>query len=226
MSINKKSKRKEVENYILTYIEKIAGKFNRSIYEDRVFKNMTDEDFDQFMKDLKTEKRFLVIYAPNLKKREISVENNLEVAKELGYNFFQKLWISSNDDVPTYLTPIPYMIIDLPIRRTSQLLIKGISVPDHTKVVDNLTGQPTGESKGAKISYPEVQLMVAMGMEKSALELMKYRGGDKGGLTALNNMVSKLGSANLDTLSAYATGVESTKTLKTFLTGMMLKTTL
>ena len=187
---------------------------------------MTDEDFDQFMKDLKTEKKFLVVYAPNLKQRDISVENNLEVAKELGYNFFQKLWISSNDDVPTYLTPIPYMIIDLPIRRTSQLLIKGISVPDHTKVVDNLTGQPTGESKGAKISYPEVQLMVAMGMEKSALELMKYRGGDKGGLTALNNMVSKLGSANLDTLSAYATGVESTKTLKTFLTGMMLKTTL
>ena len=219
-------KRQKVEKFILTYIEKIAGSYNRSIYENKIFKNMTDEDFDQFMKDLKTEKKFLVVYAPNLKQRDISVENNLEVAKELGYNFFQKLWISSNDDVPTYLTPIPYMIIDLPIRRTSQLLIKGISVPDHTKVVDNLTGQPTGESKGAKISYPEVQLMVAMGMEKSALELMKYRGGDKGGLTALNNMVSKLGSANLDTLSAYATGVESTKTLRTFLRGMHLESTL
>lgn len=219
-------RRQKAQDFILTYIEKIAGSYNKSIYENKVFKDMSDEDFDLFMKDLKSEKKFLVIYAPNLKKRDISVENNLEVAKELGYNFFQRLWISSNDDVPTYLTPIPYMVIDLPIRRTSQLLIKGISVPDHTKVVDNLTGQPTGESKGAKISYPEVQLMVAMGMEKAATELMKYRGGDKGGLVAFNNMLSKLGSANLNTLSAYSTGVESSKTLRTFLTGLHLKSTL
>ena len=226
MSINKKSKRKEVENYILTYIEKIAGKFNRSIYEDRVFKNMTDEDFDQFMKDLKTEKRFLVIYAPNLKKREISVENNLEVAKELGYNFFQKLWISSNDDVPTYLTPIPYMIIDLPIRRTSQLLIKGISVPDHNKVVDNLTRQPTGESKGAKISYPELLLLASMGLDESITEMINIRGGDNKALLAYSNFIDRYGKVSLSALDNFRSTVKSTATLKTFLTAMHIRSNL
>lgn len=219
-------KRTKTQNFILKYIEKIAGSFNRKIYEDKVFKNMSDEDFDQFMKDLKSDKKYLVVYAPNLRQRTISVENNLKVAEELGYNFFQKLWIESTSDVPTYLTPVPYMVLDLPIRRPSQLLIKGISVPDHNKVIDNLTGQPTGESKGAKISYPELQLLTAMGLDKTATELMKYRGGDKGGITAYNNMLSKLGSTNLNALSAYATGVESTRTLKTFLMGMMLKSTL
>lgn len=219
-------KRTKVQNFIIKYIDKIAGSYNRKIYEDKVFKNMSDDDFDQFMKDLKADKKYLVVYAPNLVKRTISVENNLEVAKELGYNFFQKLWIESTDDVPTYLTPVPYMVLDLPIRRPSQLLIKGISVPDHNKVVDNLTGQPTGESKGAKISYPELQLLVAMGLEKTAIELMKYRGGDKGGITAFNNMISKVGSTNLNALSSYATGVESTRSLKTFMLGMHLKSTL
>ena len=129
-------------------------------------------------------------------------------------------------DVPTHLTPIEYLVVDLPLRRASQLLIKKIKVPDHSNVIDALTGQPTGESKGATLSHPELQVCAAMGLEDSMVELMKYRGGDNKGIVALNGMLSKYGTANLKTLSNYASGVESTKTLKTFLTCMHLKSTL
>ena len=220
------AKRAKAQEFILKYIDKLAkGGQNKAIYE-RLFSSMDDKTFDTFMKDIKSGKKFLCIIVPNFSSVKISVENNLKLAEELGHSFFERIWIEGNGDTPTYLTPIPYMIIDLPVRRASQLLIKGISVPDHNKVVDVLTGQPTGESKGAKISYPELQLCVAMGLENSMIELMKYRGGDLNGLNALNSSISKTGSASLGNLSKYSSGVESTKTLKTFLNSIHLRASL
>jgi hypothetical protein len=118
------------------------------------------------------------------------------------------------------------MVIDLPIRRQSQHLQKKRSIPENNRVIDQLSGQPTGPSKGAKISYPELQVLAGMNMDSSLVELIKYRGGDKGGYNALNAMVGRYGAANLKTLSNYATGVQSTQTLKIFLTASHLKSTL
>jgi hypothetical protein len=105
-------------------------------------------------------------------------------------------------------------------------LNKKISIPENNKTIDSLTGQPAGDSKGAKISYDELQICAGMGLDASMVEMMKYRGGDLGGFRALSAMIARTGSANLNTLSAYASGVESTKTVKTILTGMHLKSTL
>jgi hypothetical protein len=128
--------------------------------------------------------------------------------------------------MPDYLTPIKYFIVDLPIRRASQVLKKKISIPEHSKTVDKLTGQPTGDSKGAKISYPEVQVLMAMGMEQSSTELLKYRGGDLGGYRAMRTMLTKYGMSKQEALSPYATGPESTKTFKAILTAAHLSSNL
>lgn len=218
--------RKAAEEFIIKYIGKITPNTeNANIYKS-IFAVMSDVDFKKFIDDIKTGKRFLSVIMPNFAKNQISVENNLKIADELGHDFFQRIWIEGNEDTPTYLTPNKYMIVDLPVRRASQLLIKKISIPKHNKVIDSLTGQPTGESKGAKISYPELQICAAMGLDNCMIELMKYRGGDARGGAALNAMISSYGRADLDTLSNYASGVESTNTLKTFLSAMHLKSTL
>ena len=217
--------RLKVQQFICTYIKKISPNSKNIDIYNKLFEGMSDKAFDDFMKDLESGKRFLVLIEPNYSSA-VSVENNLKIAKELGHNFFEKLWIEGKEDVPTYLTPIEYMVVDLPVKRVSQLLVKKISVPDHNKVVDTLSGQPTGESKGAKISYNELQVCAAMGLDDTMVELMKYRGGDIKGQLAYNNMLSKVGSTNLKTLSNYASGVESTTTLKTFLTSALLKSTL
>jgi len=218
--------RQAAEAIIIKYIKKLSPRSNNDqLYKD-LFASMSNAQFDQFMQDLESGKRFLSIIEPNGVDTGLSVENNMKIAEELGHNFFQRLWVQGKEGEPDHLTPIPYLVVDLPVRRASQLLIKKIRVPEHNKVVDVLSGQPTGDSKGAKISYPELQVCSAMGLENSMVELMKYRGGDVNGNKAYNAMLSKLGTTNIKTLGNYASGVESTKTLRTLLNSMMLRSTL
>jgi hypothetical protein len=115
------------------------------------------------------------------------------------------------------------MVLMLPIRRPSQLLTKKISVPEDHKVVNAMTGQATGSSKGARMSKPELEIMAAMGAEKTMVEFYKYRGGDLKGRAAFNAMLSSQGSVSLNSLEPFASGVESTKTLKTFFNCAHLK---
>ena len=89
-----------------------------------------------------------------------------------------------------------------------------------------MSGQPTGDSKGSKISFPELQILASMGLDNCVVEMMKFRGGDLKGFNAMNGMIGKYGEASLKTLANYSSGVESTRTLKTFLTGMHLNSSL
>lgn len=218
--------RKQAEDLIIKFIDKIApGGDNKELYV-KMFASMNDLQFDKFMQDLASGEKFLTVIAPNLGKTNITVENNLKVADELGHDFFQRLWIGPKNDQPAYLTPVKYLVMDLPLRRQSQHVTKKISVPENNRTVDHLTGQPTGVSKGAKISYPELQVLAGMELDQSLLELIKYRAGDRGGYNAMNAMILRYGTANIKTLSQHSTGVESTKSLKTLLTAMHLKNSL
>lgn len=218
--------RKQAEDLILKFIDKIApGGDNKELYV-KMFASMNDHDFDKYMQDLASGEKFLTVITPNLGKTDITVENNLKVAAELNHDFFQRLWIGPKNDQPAYLTPVKFLVMDLPLRRQSQHVTKKISVPENNRTVDHLTGQPTGASKGAKISYPELQVLAGMELDQSLLELIKYRAGDKGGYNAMNAMILRYGTANIKTLSQYSTGVESTKSLKTLLTAMHLKNSL
>lgn len=218
--------RAKAEAFIIRYIKRLSPNSQNAALYQNFFKSMTDAAFDEFMLKLNEGKIYLSLIEPNNSQSGLSVENNLKIAEELGHNFFERLWIDGKNGEPAYLTPIPYLVVDLPVRRASQLLTKKIKVPEHNKTVDILTGQPTGDSKGAKISYPELQVCAAMGLEESMVELMKYRGGDVRGNKAYNAMLSKTGRANLTTLSNYASGVESVKTLRTFMNAMHLKVAL
>lgn len=220
------SNRKAAEQFIIKYIDALMpGSENKSIYEN-FFKKMSDEEFDAFMAKLKQGKAKLSIIAPNFGKQKLNVKRNLDLAKELGHNFFQRIWVDGKGERPTYLTPIPYMVVDLPLRRQAQLLIKKISIPEDNKTIDMVTGQPTGPSKGSKISYPELQVLAAMGLDNSLVELLKFRGGDTKGFIAMNKMISLRGGVSLNAIERFAGGVESTKTLKAFLTAMHLSNTL
>lgn len=219
-------KRKATEDFIISNIDHILpGSQNKQFYKD-LFASMDDAQFDQWMQDLRDKKMHLCLIAPNGGKQTISIERNLAHGKKLGYNFFQRVWIGGTGDRPTYLTPVPYMILLLPLRRQGQLLVKKISIPQDNRSVDDLTGQPTGASKGSKISAPEGQVMAANQLDECLNEFWKFRGGDTRGFDAMNKTLSKTGTVSLKQIQQYASGVESTKTLKTILSGMHLKSTL
>jgi len=218
--------RQKAEEFILNFCKDIEPTgYNVEQYK-KIFTSMSDKDFEQYMKDIRDGKKFLVLFKPLYEAKGITVENNLKIAKKYGLNFFQKLIYSNNENAPDYKTPIDYLIIDVPYRRQSQTLDKKVSIPDNNKVIDELTYQPTGDSKGAKISYPELQVLMGMGLEQSLNELMRFRGGDRNGFNAYNAMFFRYGNANLKTLNNFSTGVESTKTLKTYITALHLKNTI
>ena len=223
--------RKKAEAVILTYIGKLlpeSGKgatSNQQIYE-RLFAAMSDKQFDEFITRLEQGEIRLAIIAPNLTEHKLSVERNLDLAEELGHEFFERVWIDQGNEVPPYLSVVPYLIVDLPLRRQAQLLVKKISIPEDNKSVDDFTGQPTGKSKGSKISYPELQVLTALNLEQNIVEMMKYRGGDVKGFDAMNNAISKTGGVSLDNIEQLGTTVRSTETLNAFLTAMHISNSL
>lgn len=220
------SNRQKAEKFILDFMNELEPTGYNAKQYTKIFASMDDKAFDTYMKDIRDGKKSLVVFRPLYKAQGITVENNLRVAQKYGLEFFEHLHFTNNPHGPDYKTPIKYLVVDLPYRRQSQTLDKKISVPDHNKTIDELTFQPTGESKGAKISYPELQVLLGMGLDNSITELIKYRGGDRGGFNAYNAMFLRYGSANLKTLSNFATGVESTKTVKTVFTAMHLSNTI
>lgn len=211
---------------ITTYIEKLLpGSDNKAIY-DKLLSEMTDKQFDQFINGIDEGSIRLAIIAPNLAENKLTIEKNLAIADELGHEFFERIWIDSGNEVPAYLSPIAYLVVDLPLRRQAQLLVKKISIPEDNKSIDDFTGQPTGKSKGSKISYPEVQILAAFNLDQSLTELMKFRGGDVAGFNAMNNSISKTGGVSLKSIEELGTTVRSTETLHAFLTSMHLENTI
>lgn len=219
--------RKAAEQIIIDMVEAILpGGGNRQVYET-FFSKMNDKTFDQWMEDINTGKERPFIYVPNGSKHKLSTERNFAIAKKVGHSFFEKIWVDHDDpERPKYLTNVPYIILELPVRRQSQLLVKKISVPDNNRSIDQLTGQAAGGSRSARISYPELQFLMGMNLPNSLIELMKYRGGDQGGFNAMNRTISTDGTVSLKGISHLATGVESTKTLSAYLTAMHLRNTL
>jgi len=220
--------RKEIEAYIIKYVDKIApGGYNKQLYVD-LFKNMSNKQFDAFMVKLKNKELTISVIVPTGGNVKLDIKRNLNIGKELGFNFFQKLTIGPKGTVrdgtyiPKYTTPIEYLIFDLPFRRTAQLLTKGLSTTTDNKAIDLTTGQVTGDSRSARITKPELELLVGMGMKETINELMVTRGGDLGSAKAMDASISRTGSVSHHAIEPYSTGVESTKTVTAFFNAAMI----
>lgn len=218
--------RKAAEKIIIDGIEEInPGQGNRQLYE-KAFAKMSDADFEQFIVDLEQNKRRLAVLVPNFKNSKMTTKRNIELGKKYGFKFTQRIWMDNGDGSPKYLTPHEYLILELPTRRQAQVLANKISIPKNTNTIDDLTGQAAGESKGAKLSFPEVQVLAAQGLEKTLTELFKYRGGDTEGFRLMNQAIGQMGEVELADLETVDTEVESLATLRTLLTSMHLSNTL
>jgi hypothetical protein len=220
------SNRKAASDFILKYIDKLLpGSQNRARYE-ALFAGMSDKQFDDFMKQIESGEVQLSIMAPNLDKTRLNLQRNLKISDELGHNFFQKLKLTDPTTGMTYLTPIKYMVVDLPVRRQVQLLQKKVTIPENNKHVDEMSGQSTGSSKGSKISFPELQVLFAQNLDSTITELIKFRGGDTDGFNAMNRAIYETGGVSIENLSKAGTKVKSVTTLSTLLKAMHLDNTL
>lgn len=216
------SNRKAATDEVVKWLDKLLpGSDNGRIYRERLDR-LSDQEFDRYMKDLSDGKQVISLVAPNLSEQKLSIERNLEVASELGHDFFQRLWLTDAKTGTTYLTPVKYLVVDLPIRRQQQLLIKKISIPEDNRHVDELTGQPAGPSKGSKLSFPELQVLYAQGLDKSIEELIKFRGGDLKAFQISTRQIIETGGASQEAIKRTPTKVKSTETVSVLLKAMHL----
>jgi hypothetical protein len=218
--------RKAAEARILADIEKILPGSENPKYYQALFEGMDDQQFDAFMRALESGELTLSIIAPNFDEHQLDVKRNFATARQWGHAPFERVWMNDGDGTPMYLSNDPYPIMEVPVRRQAQLQDKKISVAEDAKSVDDLTGQPTGRSKGSKISFPELQLLAAQGLDDSIIELIKFRGGDTKGYNAFVDSLSGSGGVSLKAIQGMAGGVTSTQTLRTLLLCMHVTSTI
>ena len=169
----KSTKRRQAEEYILKYIAKIvSGDYNVNLYKE-LFSKMSDKEFHEYMLKLKNKEITLSVIIPNGSKEiKTDINNNMKIAKELGFSFFQKLNFGKDGELPAYTTPNEYMVLKLPVKRAAQLLDNKISIARDPNSISSLTGQVISESKASKISGPEIQVLLGIGCKKSLIELL------------------------------------------------------
>lgn len=223
--------RKAATEFILKNVALIDpdDKSNVELIKNRL-DALSDTEFDQLMHEMQAPpaddpsrpQTVLPYYVPNLAKSKISVIRNIEVARAIGHEFFERLWITDAQSGETFLTPNKYIVIDLPLRRQAQLLIKKASIPTDHKSIDELSGQVTGESKGSKLSFPELQAQVSQGMDSTIIEEIKIRGGDEQAYKEFERQMIETGSATQASILGLGTKVKSTVTLSNLLKGMHL----
>lgn len=214
-----KTNRKAAEATLYRLLEEYCpGNPNVGIYKD-LFSKMSDKQFDDFVVKIEEGKSIIAYIEANLTKGpRLSVKSNLKFIRKLGGEPFQKIWMKNSDGSRT-LSNFAYLVIPLPVRRQAQHLVKKVSIPQHNRTIDEFTGQPTGDSKGSKISYPEIGVLQSLGLTETLDEFLVYRGGDIKGFSAMNSTIIDTGSVNTDEIDARRSGVESVKTFSVLLKG-------
>lgn len=214
--------RAAVEQYIGKAMAQVMpGNKNPDIYKD-YFSRLDDNQFDALLDRMEKDDESFPFYHPNFTGNNIDLEHLIKLIEQEGGAFMEQIHMVDFETGMKFLTPIKYPILRLPLRIQQQKLQKKMSVPKDNRHVDDLTGQPTTESKGSAISYPEIQILYAMGLNKTMEELIKVRGGDEKAFREYNNEIIATGGVNIGAITSKKTKVKSTQVVGCILTAMML----
>jgi len=214
--------RKKIESHVLKYISLIdTSGINKKMYED-LFNKWSDKQFKLWMEALKKGDGFVTIIVPTSGKVDLDTGNNIRIGKQLGINFFQGFSYAGGG--VAYKVTTPTLIAHYNIRRLKQHAIKGISTPDDTKSRNVMTGQVTGKSKSGRLTSPEVDVLVGMGLHNAIKELLGTRGGNAVATRKLVSNIMETGEVSLKELEPYLDGRTSVKTLASIFKAMHIET--
>lgn len=183
---------------------------------------MSALEMDQFVTDLENGTIVVPVIIPN-GSNGIDYENNMNLISKEKLSLHKRIIITKNGK--SVMSPIPRLVMELPLKKPIQLLDKKRSIAENQNATNELTGQVTGSSKSVSITSPEIPLMMANGMNKAIKELTKYRGGDKNAEVVLEKLADLGLDITQETLERYSSGPEVNNTLKQFLRSMHLDAT-
>lgn len=209
--------RADAEKIVLQWMDDIDPSGDNTKRWKAKFKSMDDEVFKYFVDTLRQGLDYISVVSPNFTNTQVGIENNFRVARKYGVKMFQRIWTTDPVTGRQYLSNDEYPVFHLPVRRQIQMAKEKFSYAHNNDKTDSLTGQPTGESEGGSISYPEVLVLYSRGLSKSVEELIWARGGNKGAFRMMNKKIQESGSCTLKELEPHSTGIKSTKILSTYM---------
>lgn len=212
------SNRKETTKYILNSI-----KISKTTYDivSKLFENMSDVEFQEFMTRLKDKKINLSFVVPHEEKH--TEDKLFEWLESIGGRPFQQLTYVENGK--RFTAPNSTLILDIPIKRASQTQDKKVSIPTGNRI-NSLTGQVTGDSLTAQFTNPEKLLHLGFGATKGTFELTNMRSGDLGLGNAMDKALFTHGRVSMEDIREYSTKNVATKTFKAYLLASHIKSTL
>lgn len=209
-----------VKQFLSDLNEIVPGTDCIKVYKE-YFDSLSDAAFERLVVAMEQGFILPLIVPPN-EYTKISVERNLDLGDKWGCPFFQQLRLTDQTTGKEFITPLKYLIIEWQMRRQAQTLDKKSSIPLDNSQVDDLTDQVTGDSKGSRISLPELQVLNSEGLETTILEMIKIRGGDPIAQSVLERSIIEQGSATVSALKQLGTRPTSTETMSALLKAMHL----
>lgn len=196
---------------------------NAKNYED-LFNQMSNHDFDIFMQKMITGENPLSGVIPNFSDVAVTVENNVKMAASMGYEMYKRIWIYDPMTGRRYLSPLKHLVYETNVCRQCQSLDHKISTATDNSQIDERTGQPTGNSRAAQTSGPEMMMLRSRGLNKTIIELMKFRGGDNVSMRYIDNAIIKTGTGSMATVPGQAERMpKSVQTMSALLNGMLFE---
>lgn len=225
-------KRRKVCEWIYAQFDKILpGDKTNSERLKADFDSMSDAEFEAYLKRLKhavtdeevKQRLFIPFYVPNLRKNgvRLSIARNYQIARDLGRSIEERLIMTDPATGRRYVTPHTYPNYDLIVRRQAQTGSKKRAIPEHHQRLDDLTDQPTVDSKGSRISSPEFNSLIQKALDNTVTELTHVRGGNALAAREFTRLLVENGEVNLSQLEGLGIA-RSTKTASTFLNSMLI----
>lgn len=213
-------KRKKIKAYlkkVYDTLEDTKNSENGKRYIDMI-DNMSDKELTAYMKRLRDHKEQLFVYSANIT-NTITLQSIKAALKVTNTKAFERVYMVDEVTGKKYLTNIPYMVLQLPIRRVKQFLLDKMSVPESDKKTDMLTGQVIKPDKGSSVALIDMQLMADKGLDKSIIELLKIRGGDLHAYSDYVNQLTETGEVNVSSIDT-STSPRSAVTASIYLKAM------
>lgn len=219
--------RKAAIDKAVQFIAEFLPKTNNAELTRARLESLSDKEFDALMRRFQSGEDYLQLITPvATDEARLDLDRLHDIAHKHKIKLYHRIWMP-NEDGSWELSNKHSLVMHLPVRIQQQLIAKKISIPKDNRHIDYNTGQATGkESKGGRLSYPELNAMLAMGLVKSAEEMMHFRGGSEKGLRLIEQSISQMGRASADALKPYSGTVGANSMLHSYLTAMHLKSTL
>lgn len=218
--------REKATKFILEKVEELLpGSPNTPLIKNRL-ERLTDAEFDRLMTLFEKGEEYVQLVVPNSAEEHFDNEKVMEVGEKLGIKFLERLWLTDQSSGVLALTRKPATVFMLPSRRQSQTRNKKSATAANNKHVDELTGQPTGDSKTDSIGFPQLLIFESRGLRSCAEECVKIRGGDNTAFNASNKIIHATGSVSLERLRELGSRAKSNEVLSAFLTAEHLKNNL